>query len=362
MGSGEGGRKERMKERGRGGRRKAGTRAIVRKESGTACYTFFKKGVHSWRNAAPGLCRKEKGVGGKRGERKGEGNSGHTWATTERPPLTLTKENRYAWFTHARACRRGLEGSERDALARGAEGYKEKEREREAKESHATRRRTGGRGVAIHSPATHFSSLVLEGGRASIGCSTTWSSSTRTRDTRTRTRVILCVNVRSLALARAHPLPRDGEGYVPRCYPLGHSISRVRGTLAAVNRYRFNSASPRVLSTGVDAPLLVNWVFPPRDGKSFVRFRISFPRAWKKTCVPNAWVIFNGIVQSCDSRRKIVAISIFFIYACYYLNVVSGWNCKNFAMCVLPEKVGKDFRARETENRFIECNVLNKRF
>jgi len=42
------------------------------------CYTFFKKGVHSWRNAAPGLCRKEKGVGGKRGERKGEGNSGHT--------------------------------------------------------------------------------------------------------------------------------------------------------------------------------------------------------------------------------------------------------------------------------------------
>lgn len=173
-----------------------------------------------------------------------------------------SNERKSICMIHAReSVSKGVGGERAGRSREGSRGIqREREREREAKESHATRRRTGGRGVAVHSPATHFSSLVLEGGRASIGCSTTWSSSTRTRDTRTRTRVILCVNVRSLALARAraHPLPRDGEGYVPRCYPLGHSISRVRGTLAAVNRYRVNSASPRVLSTGVDAPLLVN--------------------------------------------------------------------------------------------------------
>jgi len=247
---------------------------------------------------------------------------------------------------HAReSVSKGVGGERAGRSREGSRGIqREREREREAKESHATRRRrTGGRGVAVHSPATHFSSLVLEGGRASIGCSTTWSSSTRTRDTRTRTRVILCVNVRSLA--RAHPLPRDGEGYVPQCYPLGHSISRVRGTLAAVNRYRVNSASPRVLSTGVDAPLLVNWVFPPRDGKSFVRFRMFSARVKKNVCPECVsyfqWhrAILRFSSQNCSNLD-------FFIYACYYLNVVFGWNCKNFAMCVLPEKVGKDFRAR----------------
>lgn len=118
---------------------------------------------------------------------------------------------------------------------------------------------TGGAGVrgerATLSVAAHFSSLdrlvfsKRNGGRAS-GCTTV------VRTPLPNTRVILYIS------GRARVPARDGEGYIPRCYPLGHSISRVRGTLVitlALRRIASRRVSlPRVFSIGGDAPLPVN--------------------------------------------------------------------------------------------------------
>lgn len=85
-----------------GGRRKARTGAIVRKESGTARVCVFRRGFAGGVARPPG-CQKEKGrVTDERGDRrKGEKRGEEIAAirgdvTTERPSLTLTKENRYA--------------------------------------------------------------------------------------------------------------------------------------------------------------------------------------------------------------------------------------------------------------------------
>lgn len=242
------------KEGGGGAEGKREYRLLCGKNQVPCAYVFSERGFARGATRPPGSPSEGGcGRGGAKRARGGKGeSSGHTWATTARPSLTPTKENRYAWFTHARACWRGLEGSERGALARGAEWRWEGEREG-PKESRATeggeRRKGRWRGTdhALHRSvllSTAACSRNEMGGRAS-GCTTV------VRIPRPDTRVILYTSARA----------RDGEGYTPRCYPLGHSISRVRGSRVVTLTLR-RVAACLVPGLG-DPPLPVTQVFHP---------------------------------------------------------------------------------------------------
>lgn len=148
---------------------------------------------------------------------------------------------------------------------RGAEGWREREGEREAeRKSHDGGRERRGRvrGTAL-SVATHVlfprppRVLVKRNGGRASGCTTV------VHTPRPDTRVILYIS------ARARVPARDGEGYTPRCYPLGHSISRVRGTLVVTlescrvaSRHR---VSPRLAATRHFR--LTEFSPPPEQGK-----------------------------------------------------------------------------------------------
>lgn len=147
------------KERTGGGRRKARTDYCAERIRYCARMRFQKGGSLVARRPPGSPSEGGWRRGGAKRARDGKGESGgHTWATTARPSLTPTKENRYAWFMHARACEEGWRGTS-GALLLGEQNDGERERGAKRK-SYDGGRRTRGVGEGERttlSVAAHFS-------------------------------------------------------------------------------------------------------------------------------------------------------------------------------------------------------------
>ena len=138
------------------------------------------------------------------------------------------------------------------------EGPKESRRER------MTGERSGGGHGPRSSSQRHFSLFPRPPrvSRNEMGDVPLWVYDSSTHTVSRHTPIILYTSVRARVPAR------DGEGYTPRCYPLGHSISRVRDTrVVTLNVVPRCVASRRVAAPRrvprSDAPLPVNRVFTP---------------------------------------------------------------------------------------------------